>query len=39
MLKLLQNKFFINCLRYGTVFLLGFLTAVLLLGLRISSNI
>jgi hypothetical protein len=39
MLKILQNKKFISFMKYTIFFLIGFLTATILLGLKFSGNI
>ncbi|MFY4781691.1 hypothetical protein ACOTWN_00575 [Aliarcobacter butzleri] len=38
-LKILQNKIFTSFVKYFIMFMLGFLTATILLGLRFSGNI
>ena len=39
MLKILQNKLFISFMKYSLVFLIGFLTATIILGLRFTGNL
>ncbi|WP_264297920.1 hypothetical protein [Aliarcobacter butzleri] len=39
LLKIIQNKVFISFMKYSIVFLIGFLTATVLLGLRFYGSI
>lgn len=38
-LKIIQNKVFISFMKYFIVFMLGFLTATMLLGLRFTGDL
>ncbi|MCT7590564.1 hypothetical protein [Aliarcobacter butzleri] len=38
-LRILQNKIFISFIKYFIMFMLGFLTATILLGLRFTGNL
>lgn len=39
LLKIIQNKVFISFMKYSIVFLIGFLTATILLGLRFAGSL
>lgn len=39
LIKIIRNKIFISFIKYFIIFMLGFLTATILLGLKFSGNL